>query len=493
MTHVRARRDRAWLVFLAGGLAWALAYLAVPRHTLISGILDDAGGFVCAVAVLVGVRRHRPARPAPWILVAAAQACSGAGDTLFTVFEDVLHTEPFPSLADAFYLAAYPLLTAALFLLVRRRSTGPDVAGLLDAGIVAAGLGLLSWTFLMRPIAADDTLSLTGQLVSLAYPLGDVALIAVLARLLTTSGARTAGFRLLTAALLLVLAADVGFAALSTMASYDGGATDALWILAYACWGAAALHPSMRPLTEPVPTAAPGARLTFRRFALLGLTTLLAPAVLAEQGLTEPTAVDWGGVSIGALILYLLILARVWTLVVQVQDQSVQLAALAHSDPLTGAANRRTWDLALPLAMSAAGRSGATLVVAMIDLDGFKAFNDRFGHQAGDRLLKEATAAWKSLLRPEDLLARYGGEEFCLLLTGSSAGEAAATLERLKAATPRGQSFSAGVSVWDGAASPEALLERADAALYAAKRGGRDRVVVAEGPRAQERARTSRS
>jgi hypothetical protein len=265
---VLAGRGRAWLVLLVAGLAWALAYLALPRHTLVSDVLDDAGGFVCAAAVLVGVRLHRPARPAPWILAAAAQACSGAGDTLFTIFEDVLHTEPFPSVADVFYLAAYPLLTAALFLLVRRRTSGRDLAGLLDAGIVSAGLGLLSWTFLMRPIAADDTLSLTGQLVGLAYPLGDVVLIAVLARLLTTPGARTSGFRLLTAALLLVLAADVGFAVLSTLASYDGGATDALWILAYACWGAAALHPSMRTLADAAP--APGARLTFRRFVAGG-------------------------------------------------------------------------------------------------------------------------------------------------------------------------------------------------------------------------------
>jgi diguanylate cyclase (GGDEF)-like protein len=488
---VRAGHGRAWLVFLAAGLGWALAYLAVPRHTLVSGVLDDAGGFVCAVAVLMGVRLHRPARSAPWLLVAAAQACSGAGDTLFTVFEDVLHIEPFPSLADVFYLAAYPLLTAAMVLLVRGRTGGRDLAGLLDAGIVSAGLGLLSWTFLMEPIAADDTLSLTGQLVSLAYPLGDVVLIAVLARLLTTPGARTSGFRLLTAALLLLLAADAGFAVLSTMASYDGGATDALWILAYACWGAAALHPSMRTLAEVAPT--PGARLTFRRFALLGLTTLVAPAVLAEQGLTQPTSIDWPGVTVGALVLYLLILARVWTLVVQVQDQSVQLAALAHSDPLTGAANRRTWDLALPLAMSAAARSGAAVVVAMVDLDGFKSFNDGFGHQAGDRLLKEATAAWKSLLRAEDLLARYGGEEFCLLLTGSTAPEAEATLARLKAATPHGQTFSAGIAVWNGAETPEELLERADAALYTAKRAGRDRVHVWEGSVAQDVAGTSRS
>ena len=292
-----------------------------------------------------------------------------------------------------------------------------------------------------------------------------------------TQGARTAGLRLLTASLLLVLAADVGFAVLSTVASYDGGALDTLWILGYACCGAAALHPSMRHVGDPGTAVA--RRLTLRRFALLGVTTLVVPAIIAEQGLTDPTGIDWRGGTIGALVLDVLILARVWTLVVQVQDQSVQLAALAHSDPLTGSANRRTWDLAVPLAMSAAARSGASLVVAMLDLDHFKNFNDRYGHQAGDRLLKEATAAWKSLLRTEDLLARYGGEEFCLLMAGAGPDEAVATLERLLAATPQEQTFSAGVAQWDGAETPEQVLGRADAALYEAKRAGRDRIALA--------------
>jgi diguanylate cyclase (GGDEF)-like protein len=233
----------------------------------------------------------------------------------------------------------------------------------------------------------------------------------------------------------------------------------------------------MRAVTDAVPVDP--TRFTFRRFALLGATTLVAPGVLAEQGLTAPTAVDWAGVTTGALVLFVLILARVWTLVRQVQEQSVQLAALAHSDPLTGTANRRTWDLAVPLALSAASRSSAPLVVAILDLDRFKAFNDRFGHQAGDRLLKEATAAWKSLLRTEDLLARYGGEEFCMLMAGARPDEAVATLERLRAVTPQGQSFSAGVAQWDGAETPEQLLGRADAALYEAKRAGRDRTAVA--------------
>jgi diguanylate cyclase (GGDEF)-like protein len=223
--------------------------------------------------------------------------------------------------------------------------------------------------------------------------------------------------------------------------------------------------------------AVDGTQFTFRRFTLLGTTTLIAPAVLAQEGLSNPAAVDWRGITTGALVLYLLILARVWTLVRQVQDQSVQLAALANTDALTGIGNRRTWDLAVPLALAAAARSGVPVTVAILDLDRFKAFNDHHGHQSGDLLLKEATAAWKSLLRPEDLLVRYGGEEFCVLMAGSPADVALEVVERLRTATPRGQTFSAGIAQWDGGETTDELLARADAALYEAKHSGRDRVV----------------
>src|SRR5919199_5508945 len=284
--EVGALRGRTWLAFGAAGVAWAVAYLLLPQHTPLSTVLDNVGGFACVVAIVVGVRMHRPARRTPWYLFAAAQACSGVGDVLWWVYADVLRTEPFPSLADVFYLVAYPLFAAGLFLLVRGRTQGRDLGGLLDAMIIAAGLGLLSWTFLMRPIAADDSLDLTGQLVSLAYPLADVVLLAMLARLLTSPGARTASFRLLTVALLTLLVADVGYAALTSFASYDGGAVDALWIASYAAWGAAALHPSMRAISDAV--AVDPTPFTFRRFALLGATTLVAPGVLAQEGLSAP-------------------------------------------------------------------------------------------------------------------------------------------------------------------------------------------------------------
>jgi diguanylate cyclase (GGDEF)-like protein len=117
----------------------------------------------------------------------------------------------------------------------------------------------------------------------------------------------------------------------------------------------------------------------------------------------------------------------------------------------------------------------------MMDLDHFKDFNDAFGHQAGDKLLADAAAAWHVEVRSTDFLARYGGEEFALLLLGCPPDSAEPLIERLRSVMPRDQTCSAGIAVWDGEEEAENLVARADAALYAAKRGGRDRIVLAGG------------
>lgn len=116
----------------------------------------------------------------------------------------------------------------------------------------------------------------------------------------------------------------------------------------------------------------------------------------------------------------------------------------------------------------------------MIDLDHFKRFNDEFGHPAGDRLLKAAAAAWGEELRAVDRMARYGGEEFILLFNGSTADQGTEVLNRLRDVTPLGQTFSGGVATWDGDETADALVARADVALYSAKTAGRDRMVTAE-------------
>jgi diguanylate cyclase (GGDEF)-like protein len=162
-------------------------------------------------------------------------------------------------------------------------------------------------------------------------------------------------------------------------------------------------------------------------------------------------------------------------------DRAELLARLetsARTDDLTGLPNRRAWEYELPRELSRAARDERPVCVAMLDLDRFKHFNDDRGHQAGDRLLKQATSAWCEQLRSSDMLARYGGEEFAVLLPGCTLSDAEALLERLRAAMPEEQTVSAGVACWDGSESLEELVGRADSALYAAKRAGRDRLIT---------------
>jgi diguanylate cyclase (GGDEF)-like protein len=151
------------------------------------------------------------------------------------------------------------------------------------------------------------------------------------------------------------------------------------------------------------------------------------------------------------------------------------LRELCERDPLTGLLNRRAWDMSLTSSLRKRRRP---MYVALIDLDHFKAFNDRHGHPAGDALLRRAAVAWRGALRTADVLARYGGEEFAILLAGCSTESAMEIIERVREATVDEQSVSIGVAIWDGVESAESLVYRADQALYEAKHAGRNRVVL---------------
>jgi diguanylate cyclase (GGDEF)-like protein/PAS domain S-box-containing protein len=158
-----------------------------------------------------------------------------------------------------------------------------------------------------------------------------------------------------------------------------------------------------------------------------------------------------------------------------------QLQAMARTDSLTGLLNRRAMSEALERDVAGSRRLMRPMSVAMIDLDQFKAFNDAFGHQAGDRLLVSAAGRWTAELRPMDTIARYGGEEFLVLLPGCDLVSARTAADRLRAAMPERQTCSVGVAQWDGSETTTALIARADAALYAAKAAGRDATVAADG------------
>ena len=147
-------RPRAWLAYLAGGALVALAYYLVPATGLVARWAAKIGlynglGLSAVAAILVGVRRHRPERPLTWYLFAVGLLLYVTADIIFYTYEDILHREVFPSVADVFYLAAYPFLVAGLLLVIRSRSPGADRASLLDALIVTVGVGMCpgcSWS-----------------------------------------------------------------------------------------------------------------------------------------------------------------------------------------------------------------------------------------------------------------------------------------------------------------------------------------------------------
>jgi diguanylate cyclase (GGDEF)-like protein len=160
-------------------------------------------------------------------------------------------------------------------------------------------------------------------------------------------------------------------------------------------------------------------------------------------------------------------------------DQLSAAVLLAQKDPLTGLANRRSWDGEAGRAVARRQRSGEALTIAIIDLDHFKDFNDAHGHHRGDQLLTDAAEAWAETLRTSDLLARWGGEEFAVLLPGCEEPGASRVLERLRDATPEGITCSVGAVSVGPEESLDAAMRRADRALYEAKARGRDRLTFA--------------
>jgi diguanylate cyclase (GGDEF)-like protein len=467
-------------VLLAGSVSlFVLAlglYLVLPLGEEAANLAFNAFGVAGILLGAVGVAHHRPASRAPWVLVLSGYAACVAGDVLWTVEQQWLPgVHPAPS--DAVYLFSYVLIGAGALAFVRGRDARRDLDALLDASVVTAGAAVVLAVFVIAPIAADSSMSPTAKIVASAYPLGDLFLLGVLARTVAARGARTASFRLLTASLTMTLVADTAWNL--DFLSSDGVASrwvTALWLLGYVLVGAAAAVPSMRDLVVPEPPQAI-ATASRRRLTALGGGLMLPGVALLLDG-ADGDDVRWRIIGTGSLVLSALVLVRMTGLLGKVQVQARRLTELAGSDSLTGAPNRRSWDDELARAGLAGLERRTTLSVAILDLDHFKAFNDRHGHQAGDRLLQSAVAAWSRALPPGAMLARYGGEEFALLLPETAPDQALEVVLGLREVTPDGRTFSAGIAPCTPGTDPADAVAAADEALYAAKRAGRNRVVV---------------
>lgn len=212
-------RRWAWLGLLVLGAVVVVSFSFIGSRVL-SDVVYVGLGLTTAAAILAGVRLHRPSRRAPWYLMAAGQLVWSLGDAVGAWYVDGLGNTGFPSPADVFYLAAYPILIVGLVVLTRGLRPRRDVAGLLDSAIVAVALGLLSWILLARPTIAGYQEAGLPTSVALAYPFADIILIGVLVRLLATPGGRTAALRLLLTAVSLLIVADTGALALALL-EYD--------------------------------------------------------------------------------------------------------------------------------------------------------------------------------------------------------------------------------------------------------------------------------
>lgn len=468
----------------AGVVLATLVALVVTYPVSPDGLGRDgwyaAVGSASMVWAYLGLRKHQPLRPKPWLRVLAGFGAWALADVAALVEDRLFHATFYPLPSDVFQLVGYVLICIGFLAMVEgRRSTG-DLTALLDAAIIATGTGVVAAVFVVDPITQDSTLNLAGKIVSSAYPIMDVLLIGLLVRLWVTPGARTVSVELLTAALGVTMLADVLWNAsvVTTGADRTWVGLDMLWLGGYVLVAAAAWVPSMRDASEPLPEREPRIPAGARLVILAGGLVLPAVTLLIDGLDGGPDA--WAVTGVASISLTLLVLARMAGLLNTVQVQAVQLAALARADSLTGAPNRRTWDHELSRACQSSREGNTPLCVAMVDLDHFKRFNDTHGHQAGDLLLREAVAAWSELLHEGEFLARYGGEEFALLLPGLSPIDARERLDQLRVATPQEQTFSAGVALWDPATEPGAAVAAADAALYRAKRAGRNRVMLAD-------------
>ncbi|MFG2334400.1 aminotransferase class I/II-fold pyridoxal phosphate-dependent enzyme [Streptomyces sp. NPDC048604] len=320
------RWSAVYVVVVAGLVA---AYLTVPsRHTVLWALIGLSG----VAAILTGVRIHRPAKSWPWLLLAAANFTFVAGDTVYNTLEGFFGlTRPFPSPADALYLATYPLFAVGLYGFIRYRAVGRDLAVALDALILTSGLALLSWVNLITPLANMPDMTWVEKAISIAYPLGDVLMLAMAARLLVGGGLRSRSVQLLTLGTCGILASDVVYGILQLRGTWQVGTVlDLGWVIFFTAWGLAALHPTMTGLTEPAPVATgAGAE---RRFLLLGAASLVAPVLLLYEALRREQPRDIAVIAIFCALMFLLVLVRLWHMMAgfrraEARERSLRVAA----------------------------------------------------------------------------------------------------------------------------------------------------------------------
>src|SRR3954447_5916069 len=304
-TGVEIRRYRVDGIFLTVGLTLTAVYFAVPNGGPQSA-LYDAAGFASAAAILTGVRLYRPRAPLAWFLFALGLFCFAVADILSTILED----PPIPSAADWVYLVGYPLLAAGLVMLLVRAGGHHRRAAIGEALVFTLAFSLVQWTYIVDTIV-DGGGSPTRRAVEAAYPGMDIVLLAALAGFFTTAAWRTPAFLLLVAGVVPLLVSDEIYGLTSssyTTSSY----VNAGWLLSYVLWGTAALHPSMRELSEPRPNVEE-LRLSRIRIAVLTGALVTGPIVLLIQDIRNAPYDAWA-IAVPMIVIAVLVIVRLTTI-----------------------------------------------------------------------------------------------------------------------------------------------------------------------------------
>jgi diguanylate cyclase (GGDEF)-like protein/putative nucleotidyltransferase with HDIG domain len=421
---------------------------------------------LATAAVVLRAMTAAPAERRAWGVLALGLIGFAAADVYYTVVLSPMASPPFPSVADAGYLSIYPASFAAIVLLLRARA-GRVPASLWMDGLIGALAVAALGAALVFGVVAETEGSLSTVATNLAYPLGDLTLLAFVIAVMTVAGSRPGrAWALLALAFAIFAVGDSIYLYETARGIYEEYTLlDAVWPACYVVLAFAAWQP---------PKALDARRL--HGGAMLAIPSVLALVSLGMLVFDHYVELDELALWLAAASLGVVVV-RFRLSFLEHRRMLRASEAEAATDALTGLGNRRA--LVRDLERALAGDDGGPAqILVLFDLDGFKAYNDVFGHPAGDSLLERLGARIADAVEGMGTAYRMGGDEFCVLAAPGTGG-APALAERAAAALgERGERFEIGCSygvvlLGDEERDPAGALRLADQRMYAHKRGGR--------------------
>ncbi|MGI5366007.1 putative bifunctional diguanylate cyclase/phosphodiesterase [Streptomyces iakyrus] len=401
-----ARRLAAGYVLPVGMLT--VLYVVAPALRTPTGALIGLAG---VAAMVTGVRIHRPTHRRPWLVLATGLLAFTAGSTYSNAQEAYFSApNPFPSPADACHLLVYPLFALGLSGLARHRWTGRDLPALVDALVITTGLTLPVWVYLVQPLARQEGLTRLQCAISIACPLGDILVLALLMRLFAPGSmpGQNRAVQQLWLGLIALFGFDVAHGILRLNGTWTTGTLlDSGWIIFCTAWGLAALHPSMARLTAPV--AQPQSLVPpKRRLLLLGIATVIPPAMLVQM---ESVGLAYDATVLAALsgALFLLVTLRLALMVVaHRRAMSRELALRTAAASLVGTSSpaeiERVCDQAVSALFGPHGRHVTLVLPAGEAQELYARVPGRHDPDDGLRGGPEAVARGRTILLPPSAL-----------------------------------------------------------------------------------------